>query len=80
MRLDKYLKTSRLIRRRTVADEACSAGRVLVNGKEAKSSYRLTVGDVIQINLGQHPITVEVTELLDHATKETAPSMYRQID
>lgn len=80
MRLDRFLKTSRLIRRRTVADDACTAGRVLVNGTPEKSSYRVKVGDEIQINLGQYPVKVRTLELLDHATKETAPSMYEQID
>ena len=61
MRLDKYLKVSRLIKRRTVANEACDAGRVLVNDKIARASYDVKVGDVITIMLGQKPLTVKVT-------------------
>ena len=60
MRLDKYLKVSRLIKRRTVANEACDAGRVLVNGKPARASYDVKVGDVLEIQMGSHPLKAEV--------------------
>ena len=63
MRLDKYLKVSRLIKRRTVANEACDAGRVLVNGKTAKASLNVKVGDVIEIQFGTRSVKVEVTDI-----------------
>ena len=63
MRLDKYLKVSRIIKRRTVANEACDAQRVLVNGKAARASYEVKLGDKIQIELGQRPLTIQVTGL-----------------
>ena len=76
MRLDKYLKVSRLIKRRTVANEACDAGRVLVNDKIARASYDVKVGDVITIMLGQKPLTVKVTSVVEHAKKEEAADLY----
>ena len=60
MRLDKYLKVSRIIKRRTVANEACDAQRVLVNGKAARASYEVKLGDKIEINLGQRPLTIQI--------------------
>ena len=63
MRLDKYLKVSRIIKRRTVANESCDAERVVVNGKTARASYEVKVGDVIEINLGQKPVKLRVTAL-----------------
>ena len=63
MRLDKYLKVSRIIKRRTVANEACDAQRVLVNGKAARASYEVKLGDKIEVNLGQRPLTIQVTGL-----------------
>ena len=77
MRLDKYLKVSRLIKRRTVANEACDAGRVTVNGKPARASYEVKVGDVITISMGAHPIEVEVISVNEYAKKEEAVLMYR---
>ncbi len=77
MRLDKYLKVSRLIKRRTVANEACDAGRVTVNGKPARASYEVKVGDVITISMGVHPIEVEVISVNEYAKKEEAVLMYR---
>lgn len=79
MRLDKYLKVSRLIKRRTVANEACDAGRVLVNGKPARASYEVKTGDVLEISLGAHPIKVEVTGINEFAKKEEAGLMYRVV-
>lgn len=77
MRLDKYLKVSRLIKRRTVANEACDAGKVLVNGKVARASYDVKVDDVIEITLGARTVKVAVTAVNEFAKKEDAGSMYR---
>lgn len=77
MRLDKYLKISRIIKRRTVANEACDAGRVLVNGKIARASYDVKVGDVIEIAMGAHPIKAEVININEYAKKEEAGLMYK---
>ena len=66
MRLDKYLKVSRLIKRRTVANEACDAGRVLVNGKPARASYDVKVGDVLEIQMGSHPLKAEVLDVTEY--------------
>lgn len=76
MRLDKYLKVTRLIKRRTVANEACDAGRVTVNGNIARASYAVKVGDIIEISLGSRNVKIRVKELNEHATKENAASMY----
>lgn len=79
MRLDKYLKITRLIKRRTIAKEACEAGRVLVGDKPARASYEVKIGDRITIQLGSHSIVVEVIKINEHATKETAASLYNII-
>ncbi len=76
MRLDKYLKITRLIKRRTIANEACDAGRISVNGKVARASYDVKLGDIIEINLGQRPMKVKVLGVSEYATKETASSQY----
>ena len=68
MRLDKYLKVTRLIKRRTVANEACDMGRVLVNDKPARASYDVKVGDMILIDLGQKPLKVKVLNVTEYAT------------
>lgn len=80
MRLDKYLKITRLIKRRTVANEACDAGRVTVNGKVARASYDVKEGDVIELNLGQKPLRVQVLKVSEYATKDTAAEGYKVID
>ncbi|MBE6856633.1 MAG: RNA-binding S4 domain-containing protein [Ruminococcus sp.] len=80
MRLDKYLKVTRLIKRRTIANEACDAEKVVVNGKIARASYDVKVGDVIEINMGTRPLKVKVTNVTEHATKETASDNYVVID
>ena len=80
MRLDKYLKITRLIKRRTVANEACDAGRVTVNGKVARASYDVKEGDVVELNLGQKPLRVQVLKVSDYATKDTAAEGYKVID
>ncbi len=76
MRLDKYLKVSRIIKRRTVANEACDAGRVLVNGNPARASYAVKVGDVIEISFGSRELKIRVKEVNEHATKDNAADMY----
>lgn len=70
MRLDKYLKVTRLIKRRTIANEACDAGKVLVNDKIARASYDVKVGDIITINMGQKPVKVEVLNVTEYVKKE----------
>ncbi len=79
MRLDKYLKVSRLIKRRTVANEACDAGKVVVNGKQARASYDVKEGDVIEITLGARVVKVKVTEVKDVVRKEDAATMYEAV-
>ena len=79
MRLDKYLKVSRLIKRRTVANDACDGERIVVNGKQAKASYQVKIGDVIEIQFGQRTVKVEVLSVSEHATKADASAMYREI-
>jgi len=78
MRLDKYLKVSRLIKRRTIANEACDAERVSVNGKPARASYEVKIGDLIEIRFGARAVKVEVLAISEHATKGDAPAMYRE--
>ena len=77
MRLDKYLKVSRLIKRRTVANEACDADRVLVNGKAARASYNVKIGDVIEIAFGTRTFKAEVVSLTETVKKEDAAAMYK---
>ena len=79
MRLDKYLKVSRLIKRRTVANEACDSGRVSVNGKIARASYAIKAGDEITITFGAKPLSVRVLEVKDTAFKDAARTMYEVI-
>ncbi len=80
MRLDKYLKVSRLIKRRAVANDACVGARVSVNGKPVKASYQVKLGDVVEIAFGQHTLKVEVTAISETANKADAPAMYREIE
>jgi ribosomal 50S subunit-recycling heat shock protein len=79
MRLDKYLKVSRLIKRRTVANEACDGERVSVNGRVVKASYDVKEGDVIEIRFGQRTVKVEVLSVSEYATKSDAPAMYKEL-
>ena len=79
MRLDKYLKVSRIIKRRTVANEACDAGKVQVNGKIARASYDVKVGDVIEIAFGARTIKIEVVSVNEYAKKEDTGSMYKAV-
>ncbi|MDR2665470.1 MAG: RNA-binding S4 domain-containing protein [Oscillospiraceae bacterium] len=79
MRLDKFLKVSRLIKRRTVANEACDAGRVSVNGRAAKASHDVKEGDVLLLRLGGRELSVEVVSVRETATRADAGAMYREI-
>ena len=79
MRIDKYLKVSRLIKKRSVASEACAGGRVAVNGRPVKASYDVKVGDVIEITLGERVNSYEVTALAEHVLKGDAASLYRPV-
>lgn len=79
MRLDKYLKVSRLIKRRTVANEACDAGRVLVNDKPAKTSLNIKAGDTIEIQFGTNSVKVEVLDVQETVKKDEAKELYRYI-
>lgn len=79
MRLDKFLKVSRLIKRRTVANEACNAGRVSVNGKAAKASQSVKAGDVIEIVFGNKTVKVEVLAVTETVKKEEAKELYRYL-
>lgn len=79
MRLDKYLKISRIIKRRTVANEVCDAKHVTVNGKVARASYDVKVGDVIEIRFGEKTTKYEVLSISEYATKEQASSMFKEI-
>lgn len=80
MRLDKYLKVTRLIKRRTVANEACDAGRILVNGKAARASYEVKENDLISIQMGTRPIKVRVLKVSEYATKEDASTHYTVVE
>lgn len=79
MRLDKFLKVSRLIKRRTVANEACDAGRVMVNGTVAKASVKVKCGDIIEIQFGTKTLKVEVVDLQDTTKKEEAKELFRYL-
>ena len=79
MRLDKWLKVSRLIKRRTVANEACDNARVTVNGRPAKASYDVKVGDKLTIQFGQRTLSVEVLQVAEAVRKDDAVAMYREI-
>ena len=79
MRLDKYLKVSRLIKRRTVANEACDAGRVLINDKVAKASTNVAVGDIIEIGFGTRSVKVEVLDIQDTTKKDEAKELFKYL-
>ena len=79
MRLDKFLKVSRLIKRRTVANEACDNGRISVNGRVLKASYDVKVGDKIEISKGTRTVAVEVLEVADNVRKDDAAGMYKEV-
>lgn len=79
MRIDKYLKVSRLIKRRSVANEACDSGRISVNGRPVKASYDVKVGDVIEIKLGERINSYEVTDISEHVLKGDAQNLYKPL-
>ncbi len=79
MRIDKYLKVARIIKRRTVANEACDAGRITVNGKIAKASYDVKTGDIIEIKMGEKTLKIEVINILEHVLKNEASSLYKTL-
>ena len=79
MRLDKYLKVSRLIKRRTVANEACDAGRVTANGRPVKASYDVKGGDLLEIKFGEKTVKLEVLVVADTVGKNDAAAMYREV-
>lgn len=79
MRLDKYLKVSRLIKRRTVANEACDNGRISVNGRVVKASYDVKVGDRLEISMGTRTIAVEVLQVAETVRKDDAAAMYKEV-
>ncbi len=79
MRLDKYLKVSRLIKRRTVANEACDAEKVSVNGKPARASYEVKTGDIIEINIGAKPLKVRVLDVKEYTKKDEAAALYEVV-
>ena len=79
MRLDKYLKVSRLIKRRTVANEACDAEKVSVNGKPARASYDVKEGDIIEINIGAQQLKVRVLDVKEFTKKEDAAALYEVV-
>ena len=79
MRLDKYLIVSRIIKRRTVANDACDAGRVMINGKTAKASTDVKVGDRIDIEFGNKNVSVEVTQIVESTKKEDAKEMFKYL-
>ncbi len=80
MRIDKFLKVSRLIKRRTIANEACDAGRISCNGKIVKASYDVKEGDIIEITMGERIIKVEVADIKEHVLKNDAALLYRVLD
>lgn len=79
MRLDKWLKVSRLIKRRTVANEACDNQRVSVNGRPVRASYDVKVGDVLELRFGEKTVRVEVLTVAEHVGKADAPAMYKEL-
>ncbi len=79
MRLDKYLKVSRLIKRRTIANEACDAEKIIVNGKIARASYDVKIGDMIEINMGKSPLKVKVLKVVEIVGKDGASDLYEVV-
>ena len=77
MRLDKFLKVSRIIKRRTLANEACDSGRVLLNGKTAKAGAEVKIGDVIELHMGEKVLQFEVVSITEHVMKNEAADMYK---
>lgn len=79
MRLDKFLKVSRIIKRRTIANEVCDAKHVTVNGKVARASYDIKENDIVEITFGQKTTKYQVLNVTEHATKESAETMYKEL-
>jgi len=79
MRIDKFLKNSRIIKRRTIAKEACEQGRVLINNKDAKPGTEVEVGDIVEINFGTNSIKIEVLDLSEHIPKDKAHDIYKTL-
>ncbi len=79
MRLDKYLKVSRIIKRRTIANEACDAGRVTINGRPAKASAEVKEGDILEIQFGNKPVKVEILTVRETVKKEEAKDMFKYV-
>ena len=80
MRLDKYLKVSRIIKRRTVANEACDASRITVNGRPAKASYDVKVGDILEVTFGARTLRIRVLEVKETVGKDAAASLYEVVE
>lgn len=80
MRIDKYLKNARIIKRRTIAKEACEQGRVSINGKVAKPGDEVSIGDKIRIEFGNNPVNIEVLDTKDNVAKDSSQTLYRNID
>lgn len=80
MRIDKFLKNSRIIKRRTIAKEACEQGRVFINAKQAKPGDEVKIGDIIQINFSNNPVKIEVLDTSDNVRKDDAVGLYKNID
>ena len=80
MRIDKFLKVSRLIKRRTVANEACGAGRVTVNGRVAKAGADVSPGDIVEIGFGEKKVKIEIVKVSEHVSKDDAPLMYKILE
>ena len=80
MRLDKFLKVSRLIKRRSVANDACDASHVSVNGRQVKAAYQVKLGDIIEIAFGQRTLRVEITNISESVSKADAPAMYKELE
>lgn len=79
MRIDKFLKVSRLIKRRTIANEACDNDKIVVNGKQVKASYQVKLGDIIEITYGTRTVKVEVLDIAAHVLKADAANLYKEI-
>lgn len=80
MRIDKFLKVSRLLKRRTIAKELLNRGEFQVNGKIVKPAYQVNVGDIVVLSLGRHLLTIEILKILEHANKEESRTMYKVIE
>lgn len=80
MRIDKYLKNSRIIKRRTIAKEACNAGKILINGKTIKAGTEVNPGDIVEVHLGSKKFKIEVLDTSQHITKDQSREIYRNLD